>query len=124
MVAEDLVLPDNIECYLGAIASVIRSARTLIEEVPRSVHCVLLRARRYPVTAAVDAVRIRAEVRELQKTSAVLACIQCAAEYGNERDVAGLVLSAESMPHPGQDGFAGEKVAKLSAARRWCERSA
>lgn len=71
MVAEDLVQPDNIECYLGAIASVIGSARTLIEEVPRSVHCVLLRARRYPVTAAVDAVRIRAEVRELQKTSAV-----------------------------------------------------
>lgn len=32
-VAEDLVQPDNIERYPGAIASVIRSARTLVEEV-------------------------------------------------------------------------------------------
>lgn len=38
------------------------------------------------MTAAVDAARIRAEVRELQKASAVLACIQCAAEYANECD--------------------------------------
>lgn len=36
---------------------------------------------------AVDTVRIRAEVRELQKVSAVLACIRCAAEYDNEREV-------------------------------------
>lgn len=36
------------------------------------------------MTAAVDAARIRAEVRELQKTTAVLTCIQCAAEYCNE----------------------------------------
>ena len=39
------------------------------------------------MTAAVYAARIRAEVRELQKASAVLACIQCAAEYDNEREV-------------------------------------
>jgi hypothetical protein len=32
-VAEDLVQPDNIERYPGAIASVIRTARTLVEEV-------------------------------------------------------------------------------------------
>lgn len=32
-VAEDLVQPENIERYPGAIASVIRSARTLVEEV-------------------------------------------------------------------------------------------
>lgn len=32
-VAEDLAQPDNIERYPGAIASVIRSARTLVEEV-------------------------------------------------------------------------------------------
>jgi hypothetical protein len=32
-VAADLVQPDNIERYPGAIASVIRSARTLVEEV-------------------------------------------------------------------------------------------
>jgi hypothetical protein len=32
-VAEDLAHPDNIERYPGAIASVIRSARTLAEEV-------------------------------------------------------------------------------------------
>lgn len=32
-VAEDLVRPENIERYPGAIASVIRSARTLVEEV-------------------------------------------------------------------------------------------
>ncbi|WP_129774840.1 hypothetical protein [Peristeroidobacter soli] len=38
------------------------------------------------MTATVDAERIRAEVRELQKASAVLACIQCAAEYDNECD--------------------------------------
>lgn len=31
-VAEDLAQPDNIERYPGAIASVIRSARTLAEE--------------------------------------------------------------------------------------------
>lgn len=37
--------------------------------------------------ATVDAARIRAEVRELQKASAVLACIQFAAEYDNEREV-------------------------------------
>lgn len=39
------------------------------------------------MTAAVDAARIRAEVRELQKASAVLACIQYAAEYDKERVV-------------------------------------
>lgn len=39
------------------------------------------------MTAAVYAARIRAEVRELQKASAVLACIQCAAECDNEREV-------------------------------------
>ena len=32
-VAEDLVQPENIERYPGAIASVIRAARTLVEEV-------------------------------------------------------------------------------------------
>lgn len=32
-VAEDLVQPENIERYPGAIASVIRTARTLVEEV-------------------------------------------------------------------------------------------
>jgi hypothetical protein len=32
-VAEDLAQPDNIERYPGAIASVIRTARTLVEEV-------------------------------------------------------------------------------------------
>lgn len=32
-VAEDLAQPDNIEHYPSAIASVIRSARTLVEEV-------------------------------------------------------------------------------------------
>jgi hypothetical protein len=32
-VAEDLVQPENIEHYPGAIASVIRSARPLAEEV-------------------------------------------------------------------------------------------
>jgi len=32
-VAEDLAQPENIEHYPGAIASVIRSARTLVEEV-------------------------------------------------------------------------------------------
>lgn len=32
-VAEDLVQPENIERYPGANASVIRSARTLVEEV-------------------------------------------------------------------------------------------
>ena len=32
-VAEDLVQPENIERFPGAIASVIRSARTLVEEV-------------------------------------------------------------------------------------------
>lgn len=32
-VAEDLVQPENIERYPGAIASVIRSARTMVEEV-------------------------------------------------------------------------------------------
>jgi len=32
-VAEDLVQPEIIERYPGAIASVIRSARTLVEEV-------------------------------------------------------------------------------------------
>lgn len=32
-VAEDLVQPENITQYPGAIASVIRSARTLVEEV-------------------------------------------------------------------------------------------
>ena len=32
-VAENLVRPENIERYPGAIASVIRSARTLVEEV-------------------------------------------------------------------------------------------
>jgi hypothetical protein len=32
-VAEDLVRPENIERYPGAIASVIGSARTLVEEV-------------------------------------------------------------------------------------------
>lgn len=32
-VAEDLVQPENIEHYPGAIASVIRTARTLVEEV-------------------------------------------------------------------------------------------
>lgn len=32
-VAEDLAQPENIERYPGAIASVIRSARTLVEEV-------------------------------------------------------------------------------------------
>ena len=31
-----------------------------------------------------DGARIRAEVRELEKTTAVLACIQCADEYDNE----------------------------------------
>ena len=31
-VAEDLVRPENIERYPGAIASVIRSARTLVDE--------------------------------------------------------------------------------------------
>jgi hypothetical protein len=36
------------------------------------------------MTATAGATRIRAEVRELQKASAVLACIQCAAEYNNE----------------------------------------
>lgn len=38
------------------------------------------------MTPTADATRIRAEVRELQKASAVLACIQCAAEYVNECD--------------------------------------
>jgi hypothetical protein len=33
-----------------------------------------------------DVTRIRAEVKELQKASAVLACIQRAAEYANECD--------------------------------------
>lgn len=32
-VAEELVQPENIERYPGAIASVIRTARTLVEEV-------------------------------------------------------------------------------------------
>ncbi|MFC4311937.1 hypothetical protein ACFPN2_22840 [Steroidobacter flavus] len=32
-VAEDLVQPENIERFPGAIASVIRSARTLVEAV-------------------------------------------------------------------------------------------
>lgn len=32
-VAEELAQPENIEHYPGAIASVIRSARTLVEEV-------------------------------------------------------------------------------------------
>lgn len=32
-VAEDLVQPENIGRYPGAIASVIRTARTLVEEV-------------------------------------------------------------------------------------------
>ena len=32
-VAEDLVQPENIERFPGAISSVIRSARTLVEEV-------------------------------------------------------------------------------------------
>jgi hypothetical protein len=32
-VAEDLAQPENIERYPGAIASVIRTARTLVEEV-------------------------------------------------------------------------------------------
>jgi hypothetical protein len=32
-IAEDLVPPENIERYPGAIASVIRTARTLVEEV-------------------------------------------------------------------------------------------
>lgn len=32
-VAEDLVQPENIENYPGAIASVIRTARTLVEGV-------------------------------------------------------------------------------------------
>lgn len=32
-VAEDLVQPENIERYPGAIASVTRTARTLVEEV-------------------------------------------------------------------------------------------
>ena len=32
-VAEDLAQPENIEHYPGAIASVIRTARTLVEEV-------------------------------------------------------------------------------------------
>lgn len=32
-VAEDLAQPENIEHYPGAIASVVRSARTLVEEV-------------------------------------------------------------------------------------------
>jgi hypothetical protein len=32
-VAEELAQPDNIERYPGAIASVIRTARTLVEEV-------------------------------------------------------------------------------------------
>ncbi|WP_161828509.1 hypothetical protein [Steroidobacter agaridevorans] len=36
------------------------------------------------MTATADAARIRAEVRELQKASAVLARIQFAAEYANE----------------------------------------
>jgi hypothetical protein len=39
------------------------------------------------MTAAVDTARIRAEVRELQKTTAMLTCIQCAAEYCNEGEV-------------------------------------
>jgi len=37
-------------------------------------------------TEAIDA-RIRAEVRDIQKAAAVLACIQCAAEYDNEVEV-------------------------------------
>lgn len=32
-IAEDFVQPENIERYPGAIASVIRTARTLVEEV-------------------------------------------------------------------------------------------
>ncbi|HEY0681064.1 MAG TPA: hypothetical protein VGD45_01910 [Steroidobacter sp.] len=38
------------------------------------------------MTAAVHAVRIRAEVRELQKASAVIPCIECGAEYDNDGD--------------------------------------
>jgi hypothetical protein len=38
------------------------------------------------MTATDDDARIRAEVRELQKATAVLACIQCAAEYDNETE--------------------------------------
>jgi len=56
-VAEGLVQPENIERYPGAIASVIRTARTLVERTR-------------------DAARIRAEIRELQKATAELACIQ------------------------------------------------
>lgn len=37
-VAEDLVQPENIERYPGAIASVIRTARTLVEEVLESLN--------------------------------------------------------------------------------------
>ncbi len=39
------------------------------------------------MTAAVDAASISAEVGELPKATAVLACIQCAAEYCNEGEV-------------------------------------
>jgi hypothetical protein len=35
-IAEDLAQPENIEHYPGAIASVIRSARTLVKRSPRT----------------------------------------------------------------------------------------
>ncbi len=38
------------------------------------------------MTATVDDARIRVEVRELQKATAVLVCIQCTAEYDNETE--------------------------------------
>lgn len=45
------------------------------------------------MTLVADTARIRAEVREIQKAAAVLACIQCVAEYDNEVE-AGLADAA------------------------------
>jgi hypothetical protein len=80
------VQPENVERFQAP------SSHSSVQLERSSKKCLKRSPRACPRKAvlhdcAVDTARICTEVRELQKTTALLTCIQCAAEYCNEREI-------------------------------------